>query len=103
VHRTEPQAREAPAGGQVKKNPSETSRFIRLLLVLAHGQYRDTFPLASKPQSLQAPRLIRKEKRGRALALWHDSLFTKATEQAHKHRLATYHIVEAIEPRLGDI
>ena len=36
-------------------------------------------------------------------ALGHDPLFTKATEQAHKHRLAIDHIVEAVKPRLGHV
>ena len=31
-------------------------------------------------------------------ALGHDPLFTKATEQAHKHRFAIDHIVEATKP-----
>jgi hypothetical protein len=30
--------------------------------------------------------------------LEHDPLFTKAMEQAHKHRLAIDHIVEAVKP-----
>ena len=30
-------------------------------------------------------------------ALGHDPLFTKATEQAHKHRLAIDHFVEAVK------
>jgi hypothetical protein len=34
--------------------------------------------------------------------LWHDPLFTKATEQAHKHRLAIDHIVEAVKPIRDD-
>jgi hypothetical protein len=36
-------------------------------------------------------------------ALGHDPVFPKATEQAHKHRRAINHIVEAVKPRLGHL
>ena len=37
------------------------------------------------------------------LTLGHNSLFTKAAEQAYKHRLAIDQIVEAVKPRLGHV
>src|ERR1019366_3082141 len=35
--------------------------------------------------------------------LRHDSLLAKPAEEAHEHCLSIYHLVEAVEPRLGHV